>query len=155
MSMYLELSSESQRTKYCLITSQLPSKCSVVLMIFCNVHLLLFPFNVPTPWVVGYPAFFFPLETQLGCLNYSFPGTFKAVASQTDYAGAPQYRKGFSRSSVFMSFSSTLAGKILLWSFVGWRQPYLSSVSTGSNFILKTNTLNDMYWCLHVYGPLT
>lgn len=116
--------------------------------------------HVATPWVVGYPAcfcraYFFPLETQLGCLNYSFPGTFKAVASQTDHAGAPQYRKGFSRSSVFMSFSSTLAGKILLWSFVGGRQPYLSSVTTGSNFILKTNTLNDMYWCLHVYGPLT
>lgn len=116
--------------------------------------------HVATPWVVGYPAcfcraYFLPLETQLGCLNYSFPGTFKAVASQTDHAGAPQYRKGFSRSSVFMSFSSTLAGKILLWSFVGGRQPYLSSVTTGSNFILKTNTLNDMYWCLHVYGPLT
>lgn len=77
-----------------------------------------------TLWVVWYPAcfyhaYFFPLETQLGCLNYSFPGTFKTVASQTDHAGAPRYRKGFSRSPVFMSF------------FLLWKEKYHCEVLLG------------------------
>lgn len=122
----LKLSSESQRTKYCLITSQLPQSA---VLFWCFFQCLYAAFSIKcahmaTPRVVWYSAgfyhaYFVPLETQLGCLNFSFPGTFETVASQTDHAGALRYRKSFSRSSVLMSLSSTLEGKILLWSFVG------------------------------------